>query len=106
MNLKLGPIEAAGLKDLFQAVVTADEVQRRKPAPDPLLECARRLGIRPGECLYAGDMRMDIRAGKSAGMRTIGVLTGFDTYATLQAEEPDTVLDSVASLMEKLGLER
>jgi phosphoglycolate phosphatase len=49
-------------------------------------------------------MRMDIRAGRSAGMLTIGVLTGFDTYATLTAEGADLVLDSVASLQERLCL--
>lgn len=102
MGLKLGPLEEAGLEELFQTVVTADDAERQKPAPDPLLECARRLGIAPGHCLYVGDMRMDIRAGKSAGMRTIGVLTGFDTRTTLEAEEPDMILDSVASLKEWL----
>ncbi|PKN64480.1 MAG: hypothetical protein CVU57_14690 [Deltaproteobacteria bacterium HGW-Deltaproteobacteria-15] len=104
MSLKLGPIKKAGVEKLFQAVVTADDAERQKPAPDPLLECARRLGTAPGQCLYVGDMRMDIRAGKSAGMRTIGVLTGFDTRATLEAEEPDMILNSVAGLKEKLGL--
>jgi HAD superfamily hydrolase (TIGR01509 family) len=104
MSLKLGPLEEAGLEALFQTVVTADDAARQKPAPDPLLECARRLGIAPGHCLYVGDMRMDIRAGKSAGMRTVGVLTGFDTRAALEAEEPDMILDSIADLREKLGL--
>jgi len=104
MRLKMGPLEEAGLEGIFHAVVTADDAARQKPSPDPLLECARRLGVMPGECLYIGDMRMDIRAGKAAGMRTVGVLTGFDTRAVLEAEEPDMVLESVAELKEKLRL--
>lgn len=104
MPLKMGPIEEAGLKGIFHAFVTADDAARRKPSPDPLLECARRLGVVPGECLYIGDMRMDIRAGKAAGMKTVGVLTGFDTRATLEAEKPDMVLESVEELKEKLSL--
>jgi len=104
MHLKIGPIRDAGLEGIFHAVVTADDAARRKPSPDPLLVCAGRLGATPEECLYVGDMRMDIRAGKAAGMRTVGVLTGFDTRAMLEAEEPDMILSSVADLKEKIRL--
>ena len=46
-----------------------------KPAPDPLIECARRLGLATEQCMYVGDSHVDIRAGNAAGMMTIGVLT-------------------------------
>lgn len=98
MTLKLLPLRESGLESLFDAIITADDLPRQKPSPDPLFECARRLGVLPGECLYVGDMRVDIRAGKSAGMITAGVLTGFDLSPTLQAEGADLILDSVAEL--------
>lgn len=104
LTMKLRPIREAGLEELFHAVIAAGDTPRQKPAPDPLLECARRLGVVPGECVYVGDMRMDIRSGKSAGMLTIGVLTGFDTRVTLSAEGADLILDSVASLQERFEL--
>jgi HAD superfamily hydrolase (TIGR01509 family) len=102
--LKLGPIRESGLEGVFHAMIAADDIPRRKPAPDPLLECARRLGVVPAQCAYVGDMRVDIRSGKSAGMLTIGVLTGFDTRSTLMGEGADLILDSVASLQDKLEL--
>jgi len=41
---------------------------------------------------------LDIKAGKAAGMKTIGVLTGFDDRTALGAEEPDAVIQSVREL--------
>jgi HAD superfamily hydrolase (TIGR01509 family) len=104
LDIKLRPITEAGLTEVFHTVIADDASLRPKPAPDPLLECARRMGIAPGDCAYVGDMRIDIRSGKSAGMLTVGVLSGFDTYATLSAEGADIILDSVASLQRILGL--
>lgn len=98
MNLKLRPIRDCGLEPLLQAVVTADDVLLQKPAPEPLTECARRLDATACRCLYCGDMRVDMRAGKAAGMITAAVLTGFDSFSTLHAEGPDLVLNSVAEL--------
>jgi beta-phosphoglucomutase-like phosphatase (HAD superfamily) len=98
MNMKLRPIRVSGLEPLIQAVVTADDVLRQKPAPEPLIECALRLGVQTADCLYCGDMRVDVRAGRAAGMITAAVLTGFDSAAILQAEGPDLLLDSVAEL--------
>jgi phosphoglycolate phosphatase-like HAD superfamily hydrolase len=69
-----------------------------------LLECARRLGENPGKCAYVGDTTGDIVAGKAAGMRTIGVLTGLDDYQALKGEDPDMILDSVSQLQEQLNL--
>jgi HAD superfamily hydrolase (TIGR01549 family) len=98
MEMKLRPLRDSGLTPLIQAVVTADDVRRQKPAPEPLIECATRLGVPPADCLYCGDMRVDIRAGKAAGMVTAAVLSGFDSYATLLAEAPDLMIGSVAEL--------
>jgi phosphoglycolate phosphatase len=43
-------------------------------------------------------------AGKAAGMRTIGVLTGLDDYEALEGEDPDMILDSVSQLTERMSL--
>lgn len=103
IEFKLLPLKKCGLRDLFQSVITLDDVRSRKPSGDPLLECARRLGEDPGKCAYVGDATVDIVAGKAAGMGTVAVLTGVDDYETLRAEEPDMILDSVSQLMERLS---
>lgn len=58
--------------DLFQIVVTGDEVTYPKPHPEGLLTCLRELRSSPETAVYAGDSDSDVRAGRSAGLTTIG----------------------------------
>ncbi len=104
IEFKLAPLKRCGVHHLFHSVITLDDVRNRKPSGDPLLECARRIGENPGQCAYVGDTTGDMVAGKAAGMRTIGVLTGLDDYHTLKEEDPDMILDSVSQLPERLIL--
>jgi HAD superfamily hydrolase (TIGR01509 family) len=104
IEFKLIPLKKCGLRDLFDSVITLDDVKNRKPSGDPLLECARRLGEDAEKCAYVGDATVDIVAGKAAGMRTIAVLTGVDDYEALKGENPDMILDSVSQLTERLSL--
>jgi HAD superfamily hydrolase (TIGR01509 family) len=100
LKIKMQPLKTAGVEKLFEVIITSDDVQNRKPDPDPLIECARRLDVNPGKCVYVGDTRTDIKAGKAAGMRTVGVLTGFDGYEILEKENPDAIIDGVQNLLE------
>jgi HAD superfamily hydrolase (TIGR01549 family) len=99
---KLYPLEASGIVDLLQVIITTDEVTNKKPAAEPLIECGKRLCVDMERIVYVGDSRIDIRAGKAAGTMTVGVLTGVDDYEALKAEAPDTILDSVVGLREIL----
>ena len=99
---KLYPLQASGIVDLLQVIITTDEVANRKPAAEPLIECGKRLSVDMERIVYVGDSRVDIRAGKAAGTMTIGVLTGVDDYESLKAEEPDTILESVVGLRDIL----
>jgi HAD superfamily hydrolase (TIGR01509 family) len=58
---------------LFDAVCSADEVLRGKPAPDVFLLAARRLGAAPADCIAIEDSSNGIRSAKAAGMRVIAV---------------------------------
>lgn len=64
---------AAGLLDLFQTVVTRDDVVNPKPHPEPYLTAARRLGVDPLQCLALEDSHAGVRAAHAAGMQTIMV---------------------------------
>jgi HAD superfamily hydrolase (TIGR01509 family) len=100
LKIKMRPLKSAGVADLFEAIISSDDTQKRKPAPEPLLACARQLRVEPDKCAYVGDTRTDMRAGQAAAMKTIGVLTGFDELKLLQKETPDAVIDSIGNLME------
>lgn len=95
---KLLPLKKKGIDGLIEVVITIEDAPNVKPAPDPLIECARRLGVAKEKSVYIGDSHIDIRAGKAAGMMTVGVLTGIDSYAILEKEDPDMIVESVLNL--------
>lgn len=66
-------LDALGLLDVFQAIVTADDVERGKPAPDLFLTAAKRLGVEPSACLAFEDADLGIQAARAAGMEVIDI---------------------------------
>jgi HAD superfamily hydrolase (TIGR01509 family) len=61
-----------GLRQHFNAVVSAEEVEHGKPAPDIFIAVADRLGCIPSACLVVEDSPHGIRAAKTAGMKAVG----------------------------------
>lgn len=76
-----------GLDAYLEAIVTSREVARRKPAPDALLECAKRLNIPIEACLAVGDTEIDILAAKEAGALPVAVSTGYDSMELLREKQ-------------------
>jgi HAD superfamily hydrolase (TIGR01509 family) len=68
-------MRASGLSHLFQTMVTVDEVDHPKPAPDLFLEWARRLGVAPAHCHVFEDSVWGIEAARAAGMSVTDVAT-------------------------------
>ena len=62
-----------GLIEYFQHIVTADDVQHGKPAPDIFLEAARRIGVPPQDCYAFEDGDLGIQAARAAGMVAIDI---------------------------------
>lgn len=58
---------------VFQAIVSAEDVQKGKPDPDVFLVAARKLGVVPEHCIVVEDALHGIEAARAAGMRSIGV---------------------------------
>ena len=102
ISVKLTPLRKAGVENLLQVIVTADDVVNKKPHAEPLVKGSKELKVPTEECVYVGDTRVDIRAGNAAGMKTVGVLTGFDDFDALKRENPDAIIDSIAHLNETI----
>lgn len=64
-------LQVLGISDLFDEVVTADDVANGKPAPDIFLEAADRLEIEPEGCVVFEDARAGIQAAREAGMEVV-----------------------------------
>ena len=73
-NVELG-LGILGLERFFRTAVTAEDVQRGKPAPDVFLEVARRLGAEAGSCVVFEDAPAGVEAARAAGMKVVGVTT-------------------------------
>ncbi|MBQ1901361.1 MAG: HAD family phosphatase [Lachnospiraceae bacterium] len=76
--------------DFIDLVVTANEVEHGKPAPDVYLKAAEKLGIDPTDCLVFEDIIAGIQAGKNAGMK---VCTIYDDYSAEVDEEKRELAD-------------
>lgn len=94
---------AAGIADFFAFVAGYDSGHGAKPAPGPLLAFSRMTGTRPERTLMVGDSRHDLSAGRAAGMRTIGVLTGIATAGDL-SDLADAVLPDISHLPDWISL--
>ena len=64
-------LRTAGVEEYFRKVVTGDQVEHGKPAPDIFLLAARQLGLAPGNCLVLEDSFNGVRAGAAAGCVTV-----------------------------------
>jgi HAD superfamily hydrolase (TIGR01509 family) len=62
-----------GIRNLFAAVVTSEDVTHQKPAPDIFLEAARRIGVAPAHCRAYEDTDLGLTAIRSAGMEAVDV---------------------------------
>lgn len=85
-----------GISALFGAVVTGDDITHGKPDPEVFLTAARRLGLKPQQCVVIEDAPVGVEAAVRAGMRCVG-LVGSYTRAEL-SERATLVVDSLAEL--------
>ena len=69
----------------FQAVVTAEDVEHKKPDPAIFLKAAEKLGLPSARCVAIDDAIAGVHAGKAAGCYTIGVTTAFPAETLLRA---------------------
>jgi len=91
-------LQVAGLP-VPKAMITADDVVRGKPAPDPYLAGARAFGYTPKHCLVCEDAPSGIRSAKAAEMLAIGVST---TYPASELTEADAVVGSLQEVIVKI----
>lgn len=86
------------VRDYFDVIVTAEDTERHKPAPDPLLHALSVLHARAADAVMVGDAPFDLQAGAAAGCATVGVTWGFFDRATLSALSPDALVDDTSEL--------
>jgi HAD superfamily hydrolase (TIGR01509 family) len=79
----------------WDAVVTAEQVEHKKPMPDIFLSAAQNLGVDPSACVVVEDAVNGVQAAKAAGMRCIAVA---QTFPPELLREADLVRDTIADI--------
>ncbi len=85
------------MPDLFDAVITGLDVERKKPAPDIFLKAAEVAGVDPVSCVVVEDAISGVKAAKAAGMTAVAVTTSFSRDKLISAGA-DRVTDDLAFL--------
>lgn len=94
VNVKLA-LQAIGLNDAFEAVVTSADVRRGKPAPEPYVAAARALDVDTSQAVVFEDTIPGIMSARAAGARCVAVATTMDRS---DLSDADLVIDSFERL--------
>lgn len=94
-RLRVGKLPTPGV------LVSADDVMRGKPDPEPYLKGAQLLGMNPAECVVVEDAPAGIRAALAAGMKAIGLTS---TYAADKLFEADAIVRSLSEIEVRDGI--
>jgi len=78
-----------------EVLVTSDDVTNGKPHPEPYLQGAEKLGLRPAECLVIEDAPAGIQSAQAGGMKVIGLAS---TYAATKLSAADAVAQKLAAI--------
>ena len=88
------------LADLFEKIVTGSNVKRLKPYPDIYLFAAKKIKVKPQECVAIEDTEVGIKAAKAAGMKCIAVPHEFSRKQDFSLA--DKVIKSLSLIDDKL----
>ena len=91
----------------FDHVLCADSVTQPKPDAEMLNQILARSSLNPDEAVYVGDMTIDVKAGREAGIKTVAVVTGSSNREELASLKPFAIIDHVletAQILEELDI--
>ena len=91
-------LEQFKLNQYFAHIVTALDTRKPKPSPEALIIAVAAMDVEMCECVIVGDSIVDVEAGRSAGAKTVSVLSGLYSREELSKARPDYLIGSVADL--------
>ncbi|QTE02610.1 HAD family hydrolase [Streptomyces cyanogenus] len=89
--------------DAITGMASADDVERGKPAPEPVEHALELAGVPASRAVFVGDTVWDMRAGSKAGVRCVGLLCGGIPRADLEEAGAQAVYADPADLLARLA---
>jgi HAD superfamily hydrolase (TIGR01509 family) len=91
-------LRLADLTACFRTVMSTDEISRGKPAPDPYVELAHRLGFEPAACVAVEDSTNGLRSALAAQARVVAIPRGEHLPDEETLGLADAVLETIKDL--------
>ena len=88
------------LINIFDTIITRDDIDNLKPDPDSIKEALYRLEVLPNETMFVGDSIADVIAANANNTVSVGVLTGPTNKETLLESNPDYICNSINDILE------
>lgn len=82
------------IRKFFSVVISANDIEHGKPAPDPYLKAAEHLQIAPSECVVLEDAEVGVLSGKAAGMKVIAIPN--EHTKRMNFDKADAIVDSLS----------
>lgn len=95
-------LEQLGVHRRAACIIGGDTTGKTKPDPAPLFAAADRMRIAARDCIYVGDDRRDIQAGRAAGMKTIVARFGYLHGNDPETWAADAMIDAPGDLLQHL----
>lgn len=87
-------LDKLGIKEIFDLILTGNDVTRSKPYPDALYHIVNTFQLNKDEILFIGDSHLDIIAGKTAGIKTAAAMWGAIETQKLLESKPDYTFET------------
>jgi phosphoglycolate phosphatase len=91
-------IKGLNIDKYFGCILGGNSLPQKKPAPEPLWEACRRLGVLSGQTIMVGDSSVDIIAAKRAGIFSVGISKGLGNQQDLFNASPDLIISNFSDL--------
>ncbi|TRO62414.1 HAD family hydrolase, partial [Candidatus Bathyarchaeota archaeon] len=93
-----------GVSDYFDLMAGFMTVAKPKPEPDMILYTLEKLGVAPCEAIFVDDTNVGLTAGIRAGVQSIGITTGNNTYEQIQSVNPTTIIQKFSDIPKIIAL--
>jgi HAD superfamily hydrolase (TIGR01509 family) len=87
-----------GVGEYFALMAGFMTVEKPKPEPDMILYTLEELGVEPLKAVFVDDTNVGLSAGIKAGVHTIGITTGNNTFEQIEAVNPSIIIHKISDL--------